>query len=218
MPCQHAALLAADSNRSSGLGDTYMDDDVTFACRACYIRAKVTTLLTYSDRFDATEAIEDVTGGVKPIAETVNRNVARFIESSFQTMGNTVMQDVQDVVAGNFGIEMLPYPTLPFDFNLGIASLENITVQSWIDGMDVYVQLETSPSKGATYTINLFKSQPRVTLKVSNSLILDLSVSMDLIIDSISAMNMTNGFHVMLNDGFLMESKLFATTPPRVTS
>lgn len=128
-----------------------------------------------------------------------------------------IMQDIQDVAEERLGMEMLPYPTFPFDFNAAIASISDITVQHQIDGMEMFLQLETSVSKGATYEINLFASKSQAPLQISDSLFLGVSAELDLIIDAQSAMDMTNGFHVQFNDGLLMEMKLFANTPPHVT-
>ncbi|KAH8901742.1 hypothetical protein GQ53DRAFT_835388 [Thozetella sp. PMI_491] len=202
----------------AGLQDGPLGADVSITCKSCYATAKISTSLTYSDRFDATRAIEDVTNGVKPVAKSLTQNGVGFIQSSFQGMGSSMMQDIQNVAAGRLGLELLPYPTLPFDFNLGVSSIPNITVRCQIDGLDVFAQLETSLSKGATYRINLFTSKTRSTFMVSKSLFLDLSAALDLIIDAPAALSMASGFHIKLSDGFLMESKLFATSPPQVTS
>jgi hypothetical protein len=194
-----------------------MDADVTITCTSCYTTAKVTTSLTFSDKFDATKGIEGVTNGVQPVTKQMTQNMVDLISSDFQSSGSTVMQDVQDVAQGTLGIEMLPYPTLPFDFNAAIASIQDITVRHQIDGMELFMQLETSLSKGATYEINLFTSKSQAPLKISDSLMLGVTAELDLIIDAQSAMDMTNGFHIQFNDGLLMEMKLFANTPPHVT-
>ncbi len=210
-------LPVTDPTQSSLLGNSPLDANVTIMCKSCYATAKLTTSLTFSDRFDATKGIEDVTNGVQPITKTMTQNVVNFIQSTFQNSSTAVMPDIQNVADGNLGLEMLPYPTLPFDFNPAIASIQDITVQHQIDGMELYAQLETSLSKGATYEMNLFTSKSMTPLRISDSLSLGVSADVDLIIDARSAMDMTNGFHIRFNDGLLMEMKLFANTPPHVT-
>ena len=94
-------------------------------------------------------------------------------------------------------------------FDLNVQGIPETTLQLQFDGLELYVELDTTLSLGATYTINLFTPETPIAITVPG---MDLGVwfVLDLILVADGEIDISNGFHIKLDDGVQIKIAMFA--------
>jgi hypothetical protein len=101
------------------------------------------------------------------------------------------------------------FPTINATFNVDVPAIPQTDLQFTFDGLEMYIELDTSLSVGATYTLNLFSSNSIVGISGGKALKVGLVFTIDLILAVEGAINISNGFHIKLDDGITINIPLF---------
>jgi hypothetical protein len=176
---------------------------VEITCTTCYTKGTVTAQFSITDNFNATEAIRNVTGQFENEVLNITEAAAKDAITVIKDIGEAIFE-------GDFHVEDIPFPTFDFDFNLDIGGIPQVSLQFQLDGMELYMELDTSLSLGATYTLNLYTSDTPIGIAVSDTLLLGVVLAIDLIMDVDGEIDISNGFHLQLDDGVVINIEMFA--------
>ena len=75
--------------------------------------------------------------------------------------------------------------------------------------MELYLEIGTVLSAGATYEITLFATQSPIGASIGQDLMLGAVLTVDLILAVEGAIDISSGFHVKLDDGVAINLPLF---------
>jgi hypothetical protein len=134
------------------------------------------------------------------------------IERLTESVENQFKVYVQDTVtkfSDGIDTDDFTFPTINATFNVDVPAIPQTDLQFTFDGMEMYIAIETSLSVGATYTLNLFSSKSIVGMAVGKNLKVGLVFTIDLILTVEGAIDITNGFHIKLDDGITINIPLF---------
>ncbi|KAF1829848.1 hypothetical protein BDW02DRAFT_508940 [Decorospora gaudefroyi] len=168
---------------------------IEVTCQTCYVKGFATAELTIDEEFNATELIEQTVDSV--------RNETIQFATDFK---DYLLNYIKDVTSN---IQDVDFPTFPFAFDLDIPEIPECNLRFQFDDMELYLEIDTSLSAGATYEINLFASQTAVGMKIGPLLQLGAVLQVDLILEVEGAIDISSGFHIKLDDGVAMDLTLF---------
>jgi len=115
-------------------------------------------------------------------------------------------------VHGDFDFDDLDLPPLNIDFNINVPSIPEIVLQLQFDGLELYVELDTTFSGELTYNLNLYTSETPIGFSIGDDLFLGVVVDVDLILSADANITISSGFHILLDDGAQLEIPLFSNS------
>ena len=71
------------------------------------------------------------------------------------------------------------------------------------------MQIDTTLSLGATYTLNLYSSTTPLGIRITEELQLGIIFGVDLILSVQGEIDISSGFHIKLNDGVALNIAMF---------
>lgn len=71
------------------------------------------------------------------------------------------------------------------------------------------MEIDTILNLGATYTINMFTSQTPIGFKLADDFQVGVIFSIDLILSVESQIDISTGFHILLDDGIAIDLHMF---------
>lgn len=82
-----------------------------------------------------------------------------------------MVDDIENYVENNltsdeFHIDDFDFLTVEFDLDFGIPSIPESELRLQFDGMELYVQVDTILSAGATYTLSLYTSETEIGIEL----------------------------------------------------
>jgi hypothetical protein len=83
--------------------------------------------------------------------------------------------------------------------------------------MELYMEIDTTLSGGATYTLNLYTSETAIGFTVGEDLLIGVIFSVDLILSVESEIDISSGFHIQLNDGVAIDIPMFDRNVSSIT-
>jgi hypothetical protein len=83
--------------------------------------------------------------------------------------------------------------------------------------MELYLEIGTVLSAGATYEITLFATQSPAGIKIGPNLMLGAVLTVDLVLAVEGAIDISSGFHVRLDDGVTIDLPLFGDEVANMT-
>lgn len=122
--------------------------------------------------------------------------------------------------------EEFALPTFDFDFNnVSIAPVPDANLRFSFDGLELYMLMDTTLSMDATYTLNLFNSgrylagtpAAVIGIYITENLHLGLIFTVDLILAAHADIDVSSGFHLLLDDGFAIDIALFGDDASSIT-
>lgn len=122
---------------------------------------------------------------------------------------NTTKTDLTAAIKGNF--DDFRFPPIPVDFNLNISGIPQCHLHLEFQGLEIYVELETVIS-GSTFTMNLFTSDTPIGLAIQEEVELGVVLTVDLILDVDTEIDISSGFHLAIKDGAAIDINLFDKT------
>lgn len=143
-----------------------------------------------------------------------------MIESLTDRVGEYV-----DNIAQEFWTDVITFdwddfelPTLDFDFdNYTIEEVGDVNVRFSFDGLELYMELDTTLALGSTYTLPLYNSITPLGITISENLKLGLTFSVSLILDAQFTIDISSGIHLKLDDGFAVDIALFGDKASGIT-
>jgi hypothetical protein len=175
---------------------------VEIVCTTCYITGTATAQFTINGNFNVSQAFHNVTSAVETEFTNLTTSAITYVE-------NYVKNETSLLTSGDFHIDDLDYPPLMFDFDVAIPQIPACDLQFQFDGMELYMEIDTILSSGATYTLNLYTSKTPIGFSVADDLLIGVVFSVDLILSVESEIDISTGFHIQLHDGVAINIAMF---------
>ncbi|KAF2795410.1 hypothetical protein K505DRAFT_373905 [Melanomma pulvis-pyrius CBS 109.77] len=195
------AVLFAYEAAADATPNVEVEGSIEITCTTCYIKGLAKAQLTIADGFDAGTILQKTIDNVHDQVE----NLTDKVEDHFQQYVSGVVTKLSD----GFDADDFAFPTFPFAFDIDVPAIPQCDLLFTFDGMEMYIALETSLSLGATYTLNLFSSNTPLGISVGKNLRAGLVFTLDLILMVEGSIDISNGFHIKLDDGVSIHIPLF---------
>jgi hypothetical protein len=127
-------------------------------------------------------------------------------ENEILNATNTSENDIIALAKGD--LSDITFPTLPLNLSLDVPPLPQYHLQLELENLDIFVELETVLS-GPTFTMNLYTSESEVGLDIDGEE-LGVVVAVDLILDVDTEVEIKTGFHLKLDDSFVIDIDLLS--------
>lgn len=173
-------------------------------CTTCYIRGTATAQFTIDGNFNISQAINNVESEIKNEFENITTTAIDYVENYYENFIKTI------TTTGNFDIDDLAFPPIPIDFDISVPDIPECELQFQFDGMEMYVQVDTVLSGGATYILNLYTSETPLGIAAGKDLSIGVVLYIDLILSVESKIDISSGFHIQLNDGVAINLPMFS--------
>lgn len=162
---------------------------ITVVCSTCYTKGSASATLRIDGAFNATQALDEVGDSV---SETIDQ-LGEWIDSIEFDLSERRLD--------------IPAPNVTLDIDL--PSFPECVLEFQFDGVELYMELDTTFSAGLTYELTLYKSH-ELGIELDDDLFLGLIFSIDLILSVDAELVITSGFHIRLDDGVLLRLALFS--------
>jgi hypothetical protein len=106
---------------------------------------------------------------------------------------------------------------LDIDFDVKVPDIPSADLSFQFDGMELYMEIDTILSSGATYTLNLYTSKSPIGFAVAEDLLIGVVFSVDLILSVESEVDISTGFHIQLHDGVIINIPMFGHNVSSIT-
>ncbi|KAF2718991.1 hypothetical protein K431DRAFT_331883 [Polychaeton citri CBS 116435] len=199
------------------VGNVSVSAGVEIICTECYLKAIATGELSITDNnFNLSQTISNLTEQFKDNVE----NLTTAAEDWVKQYVENIEDDLSDF---DFGLDDIALPTFDFDLNLDIPPVPQANLHLKFDGLELYMLIDTILSLGATYKIPLFNSavdtpEALIGFEISDVLEIGLIFKIDLILQAQGTIDISSGFHLLLNDGFAVDIALFDNDVSHVTN
>jgi hypothetical protein len=112
-------------------------------------------------------------------------------------------------LSAGFNVNDIDFPPLELDFDVNVPAVPASDLKFQFDGLELYMEIDTILSGGATYTLNLYKSETAIGFAVANDLLVGVVFGIDLILSVESEIDISTGFHIQLHDGIAINIPMF---------
>ena len=192
---------AGDHQNGTGV----IEAGIEVTCRKCYVKGVATAELTIDGDFDAETLLNSTADSVKTSVQNLTSDFKDYLVKSIEEVENTF--DMSDGIdASDFDFD---FPTFNLTFDLDVPPIEDANLHFQFDDMELYLEIGTTLSAGATYETTLFATQTPVGMKIGQYLMLGAVVTVDLILAVEGAIDISTGFHIKLDDGVAIDLPLF---------
>jgi hypothetical protein len=113
------------------------------------------------------------------------------------------------ILTDGFHINDFDFGPLDIDFDVEVPDIPSADLSFQFDGMELYMEINTNLSRGATYTLNLFTLKSPIGFAVAEDLLIGVVFSVDLILSVESEVDISTGFHIQLHDGVMINIPMF---------
>jgi hypothetical protein len=175
---------------------------VEIVCTTCYIKGLATAQLTFTAGFNTSQIFRNFTSQVETEIENITTTAIDYVKNYTTSL-------VTDITSGDFSLSDLDFPPIPFDFEITVPSLPECQLNFQFDGLELYMQFDTTLSGGATYTLNLYESETPIGVSAGQDNEIGIIFSIDLILSAQAEIDISSGFHIKLNDGVAINMTMF---------
>ncbi len=166
--------------------------------------------------FNASKIIHQTINQVENNFENLATQVGNYLETAVKDIADDVEilmhgDVLENIYEHGFQSEahLFKFPTFNYSFNMDVPALPEAKLRFGFDDLELYVQLDTILSLGATYTLNLYTSDTPLGIGISDKLDLGVIFTVDLILDLDGKIDISSGFHIKLDDGLAIDIDLF---------
>ncbi|KAH7317955.1 hypothetical protein BKA65DRAFT_439132 [Rhexocercosporidium sp. MPI-PUGE-AT-0058] len=175
---------------------------VEIVCTTCYIKGLATAQFTINGNFNSSQAFDKV---ISEIAGEIGNFSTAVVDYVQRTVNDTTTNILKD----GLDIDDLDFPPIDIDFDIDIPDIPECELEFQFDKLELYMQLDTILSIGATYTINLYTSSTPIGFAVGDDLMVGIVFTVDLILAVEAEIDISSGFHIQLNDGIVIRMPIF---------
>jgi hypothetical protein len=175
---------------------------VEIVCTTCYIKGTATAQFTINGNFNVTQAFHNVTSEIETEVDNITTTAVDYVE-------NYVKSVITSITSDGFHIDDFDFPPIQVDFDIDVPDIPECELRFQFDGMELYMEIDTTLSSGATYTLNLYTSETAIGFTVGEDLLIGVIFSVDLILSVESEIDISSGFHIQLNDGVAIDIPMF---------
>jgi hypothetical protein len=191
-------------------GNASVSAGVEIVCTTCYIKGTATAQLTVDGSFNISQAFRNFTSQIEHDIENITTSAIDYVTNQTSTI-------ITDIVSGDFDLTDLDFPTIPLDFDIDIPDIPECQLSFQFDGLELYMQLDTALSGGATYTLNLYTSETPIGVASGQDNEIGIIFAIDLILSVEAEIDISSGFHIKLNDGVAINIAMFGQNISSVT-
>ncbi|KAF2477230.1 uncharacterized protein BDR25DRAFT_371252 [Lindgomyces ingoldianus] len=172
-------------------------------CKTCYIKGKATAQLDVNGNFNASQAFHGLLDSVEDEVHNITQEVGQQLDNDFEDFLKSLSTgDLSDA------FNAFQAPTINNSFSLEVQGIPECLLQLQFDGMELYVLLETKLSGSASYTLNIYQSNTPLGIAIQD-VQMGIWFSLDLMLDAEAEIDITNGFHLKLDDGVKISIPMF---------
>jgi len=179
-------------------------------CTTCYIKGTATAQFTVNGNLNVSQAFDNATSATETEVSNITTAAIKYIE-------NTVENVTSSILTNGFSIDDFDFPPLEIDFDVKVPEIPACDLSFQFDGLELYMEIDTTLSAGATYSLNLFTSKTPIGFDVSNDVLLGVVFSVDLIFSAESEVDISTGFHIQLHDGMAINIPMFDQDVSNIT-
>jgi hypothetical protein len=128
-----------------------------------------------------------------------------------------VKTSLANVATDGLHINDFAFPPLNLTFDMDVPNIPQCDLRFQFDGMELYMEIDTILSVGATYTLNLYTSESLIGVSVGEDLLIGVVFSVDLILSVEDEIDISSGFHIQLNDGLAIDIAMFDQNVSSIT-
>ncbi|KAF8858413.1 hypothetical protein BDZ45DRAFT_674010 [Acephala macrosclerotiorum] len=202
-----AELLSFKATQQNG--DTTLFAGVDIVCTTCYIKGTASAQLTMNGNFNLTQALQNFTSQIENDIDNLANATVVAVETYFDNV-------VSDITSLDFNLDDYDFPTINATFDVDIPDIPECQLLVQFDGMELYVEIDTTLSGGATYDLSLYKSETEFGVSVGQEE-LGIVVNVDLILSAEAEIDISSGFHIKLDDGVAINLALFSKNISSIT-
>jgi hypothetical protein len=180
---------------------------VEIVCTTCYIKGTATAQFTINGNFNVSQAFHNVTSETETKISNITKTAVDYIENYVKSV----------ITSNGLDIDDLDFPPIQIDFDIDVPEIPECELLFQFDGMELYMQIDTILSGGATYTLNLYTSETPIGFAVGEDLLIGVIFSVDLILSVESEIDISSGFHIQLNDGVVINIPMFDQNVSSIT-
>ena len=195
-------FLTFPSQGGAKKGNTSLSASVEIVCTTCYIKGNATAQFTINGNFNVSQAFRNATTAVESEISNITTAAVDYVE-------NYVANATSLIASDGFSIKDFDFPPLDVDFDVKVLDIPQADLLFQFDGLELYMQIDTILSSGATYTLNLYTSDTPIGFAVANDLLIGVVFSVDLILSVDSEIHISTGFHIQLHDGIAINIPMF---------
>lgn len=167
--------------------------------------------MTYPDSLNISQTLGNITDQAETNIKNLTDEAEHYLHDLLVDIGESVFED-----------EAFVYPTWNFSLEVDIPPVSDTSLKFSFDGLEIYMEVDTIVSAGATYTIHMFNSardlpEGMIGLYLTEKLNLGLALTVDLIFSVSADMDVSSGFHLLLDDGFAVDIELFGNDVSDIT-
>jgi hypothetical protein len=184
---------------------------VEIVCTTCYIKGTATAQFTIDGNFNVSQAFDNVESEVETKVDNITTTVVDYVKTYAENVTSEILSD-------GFSIDDFDLPPIQIDFSIDVPDIPQCDLQFQFDGMELYMQVDTILSSGATYTLNLYESKTPIGFAFGgDELLVGVVFSVDLILSVEAEIDISSGFHIQLNDGVTINIPMFGQDVSSIT-
>ncbi|KAK6212133.1 hypothetical protein QIS74_10087 [Colletotrichum tabaci] len=194
----NAVLFRFEHSGEAGNVDVSAQGGIKIVCTRCYIKGRASAHLTVDGTFNATQVARDIGNEFEETFDNIT------------TYAKDYVSGVAKKLADGLDADDFDFPPLNVTFDVDVPEFPSARLGFGFDGLELYMQLDTTLSAGLTYTLNLYTSTTPLGSKIGNDLLLGVVFAVDLILSVESEIQMSSGFHIRMDDGVGFDIALFS--------
>lgn len=152
-----------------------------------------------NDTFDLPAIVDDV---VEEFKDTVGEIIDYASEYAKQ-----VFRNIRDSESP----KEFDLPPLDIPLNIELPELPECRLRLGFEELELFMDLRTTLTAGATYSMRLYTSTGTTGFEITDSLRLGVVFNLDLILSVSGVLQISHGFHLRFDEGLFLELNLFAT-------
>lgn len=180
---------------------------VNVTCRYCYSKGIASAELVIRDGFSISQAWNNFTSDIGDALDNITDAAVDFGKAYAIHAGSTIANIADDDVSAG---DLLNFPPFEVDLDVDIPTIPECELKFQFDGLELYMELDTVLSLGATYTINVLTVSSPVGFAVGNDIHVGVTFTLDLIFDVQAQIDVRSGFHIKLDDGIAFSLPMFS--------
>ena len=171
-------------------------------CTTCYIKGTATAQFTVNGNFNVSQAFNNATSAIETEISNITTSAINYAKAF-------VKNTTSSILTNGLSIDDFDFPPLAIDFDVKVPEIPACDLSFQFDGLELYMEIDTILSGGATYSLNLFRSKTPIGFAVANDVLLGVVFSVDLILSVDSEVDISTGFHIQLHDGVAINTPMF---------
>ena len=208
---QTKLIFDSHSEIEKAKGNTSLSAGVKIVCTTCYVKGTATAQLTIDGNFNVSQGFQNFKSEVEGDVYNLTNATIDSFEMYFENIGT-------DVASFDFHLDDLDFPALnDTSFDLAIPDIPECQLLFEFDDLELYMEIDTTLSAGATYTFNLYKSETPLGISAGQNLEIGIVFTVDVILSVEAEIDISSGFHIQLNNGVAISIPMFGQNISSVT-